>query len=97
MSSPVAKTKTGTARSGETSPEASLLYQLHKEVTSGQNYNSEPLQKLVKSLATYVFTFSSLILLFVALPTCLKLFDYLVSLINNREQINFKSNYLKPL
>ena len=48
----VAKTTTGTARLRETSPEASLLYQLHKEVTSVQNYDSEPLEKLAKSSAT---------------------------------------------
>ena len=49
--SPVSRATTGTARSGETSSEAFLLGQLHKEVTSVQNYDSEPLEKLVKSSA----------------------------------------------
>ena len=52
MTSPASKTTTGTARSGETSPEAFLLYRLHKEVTSAQNYDREPLKKLVKSSET---------------------------------------------
>ena len=91
----VPKTTTGTAGLGETTPEPSLLGQLHKEVPSLQNYDSETVEKLVKSSATYIFAFSSLVLLFVALCNLLELFDYLVSLLNNRKQINFKSNYLK--
>ena len=56
--SPVSKTTTGTARLGETTPEAFLLGQLHKEVTSVQNYDSEPLEKLVKSSDAMLTDFS---------------------------------------
>ena len=50
--SKVSKTTSGTARLGETTPEACLLCQLYKEVTSVQNYDSEPLEKLVKCSGT---------------------------------------------
>ena len=78
---------TGPARSEETSPELSLVYKLNVKVTSVQNYDCEVLQNCVKSNVTYNMISDGF--------DCLKLFAYLVSLINNRDQINFKSNYLK--